>query len=236
MQNLKTKKWVWILSPLSYFLFSCLLSAQTPFKKGNYFQVITTLEPIKGELWHNSILNERIPIVATSHQRSVAQKYAESATIPFYGNRVDEEDQPIPDAIAQVPPNSSRLLLLFQKNKDPQPNGLLYKVISIKDDLESFPTGTFQFYNFSSSELGIYIDNKNKLLAPKKQTNIPVSPPKIGDIWVKMVVIKEKKPIQMVYSNGWYHRENLRTLVFIIQDPKTGRIKPIRIKQTIVKS
>ena len=199
-------------------------------KAGRYFQAIAEDKAIIRTLWYQSGLNQQT-IVATKTMRSVDYAYDAGENIIFYGERIDQDENPIPEAIVPIPEGASRLLLLFSELSAPNEKGLTYRVYAIKDDINNFSFGSFHFINASTKDAGVNIDGNKFLLKQGATRNVKVEPPKRGDVFINIVVQNpEDLTWSPSYSNGWGHRDNLRTLVFIIDNQLDG-LSTLRYRQ-----
>lgn len=216
------------------FAFSLLLliplCADAELKAGRYFQAIAANKAIVRTLWYQSGQKQQT-IVATTTMRSGDYAYDAGENIIFYGERVDPEGTPIPEAIVPIPEGASRLLLLFSELSVPNEQGLTYQVYVIKDDTHKFSFGSFHFINASTKTAGVNLGGNKFLLKKGATKNVEVEPPKQGDVLIK---IATQNPEDLTwspsYSNGWGHRDNLRTLVFII-DNQQGGVTTLRYRQ-----
>jgi len=199
-------------------------------KAGRYFQAIAEDKAIIRTLWYQSGLNQQT-IVATKTMRSVDYAYDAGENIIFYGERIDQDENPIPEAIVPIPEGASRLLLLFSELSAPNEKGLTYRVYTIKDDINNFSFGSFHFINASTKDAGVNIDGNKFLLKQGAKRNVKVEPPKRGDVFINIVAQNpEDLTWSPSYSNGWGHRDNLRTLVFIIDNQLDG-LSTLRYRQ-----
>ena len=212
-------------------LFSWLMvQANTDLKTGYYFQAIATNQTIKNDLWNFSG-GIKQPIYATKTLRSIDYSYDVSPNITFYGDRVDNDGNPIPEAIAKVPNGATRLLLLFNKLNKVEENGLNYKVTVIKDDVNNFKFGSFRFINTTKKDVAILLEEERFLVEPTGIETLEVEPPERGDLSIRIATKDIDGEWRSNYSNGWGHRSNLRTLVFLVEG-SNGRINPLRFRHT----
>lgn len=207
------------------------LTGQAQLKSGHYFQAIAGDQAIIRTLWY-PLGSEKQTIVATTAMRSRDYAYDKGEHITFYGDRRDAEGVPIPEAIVKIPEGASRLLFIFSKLSEPNEFGLTYQVHAIEDDTQQFPFGSFQFINASTKDAGVDIGGNKFLLKKGASKNVKVKPPEQGDIWINVVAHNpEDMTWSPFYSNGWSHRDNLRTLVFIIDNPRGG-VTTLRYRQS----
>ena len=199
-------------------------------KGGYHFQAIATNQVIKNGLW-NLVNGDRQEIYATRMLRSTDYAYDIATTITFFGDRIDDEGNPIPEAIANVPDGATRLLLLFTKLTTPDKRGLSYRVIAMKDDSNDFKFGSFRFINTSQKEIAIELAEERFYVDSNGSKTIEVDPPERGDLSIRIAAKDEDGEWTSNYTNGWGHRSNLRTLVFLL-DGANERIKPLRFRQT----
>ena len=199
-------------------------------KGGYHFQAIATNQTIKNDLWNFADGNKQ-SIYATKTLRSTDYAYDIAPTIAFFGDRIDDEGNPIPEAIVNVPDGATRLLLLFTKLTTPDKRGLSYRVIAIKDDSNNFKFGAFRFINTSQKEIAVELGEERFLVDSSGSKTVVVDPPERGDLSIRIAAKDEDGEWTSNYTNGWGHRSNLRTLVFLL-DGANGRIKPLRFRQT----
>ena len=200
-------------------------------RDGNYFQAISANDPVAKKLWYR-VGSKKHTIAATSAMRSIDYAYVAGKSIIFYGDRIDANAQPIPDAIATIPQGATRLLLRFHKLPEPDDRGLRYHVDSFKDDSKTFPFGSFHFINTSTQHVKINLAGTTAVLAPGGLSNIVSEPPERGDVSIQIsVASNEAETSAPMYTNGWGHRSDLRTLV-LLTEQANGRIKPLRYRQT----
>jgi len=216
------------------FTFSLLLLiplyADAELKAGRYFQAIAGNKAIVRTLWYQSGQKQQ-SIVATTTMRSGDYAYDAGENIIFYGERVDPEGIPIPEAVVPIPEGASRLLLLFSELSVPNEQGLTYQVYVIEDDINKFSFGSFHFINASKKDAAINLGGNKFLLKHGATKNVEVEPPKQGDVLIKIAAQNpEDLTWSPFYSNGWGHRDNLRTLVFII-DNRQGGVTTLRYRQ-----
>lgn len=216
------------------FAFSLLLliplCADAELKAGRYFQAIAGNKAIVRTLWYQSGQKQQ-SIVATTTMRSGDYAYDAGENIIFYGERVDPEGIPIPEAVVPIPEGASRLLLLFSELSVPNEQGLTYQVYVIEDDINKFSFGSFHFINASKKDAAVNLGGNKFLLKHGATKNVEVEPPKQGDVLIKIAAQNpEDLTWSPFYSNGWGHRDNLRTLVFII-DNQQGGVTTLRYRQ-----
>ena len=216
------------------FAFSLLLLiplyADAELKAGRYFQAIAGNKAIVRTLWYQSGQKQQT-IVATTTMRSGDYAYDAGENIIFYGERVDPEGTPIPEAIVPIPEGASRLLLLFSELSVPNEEGLTYQVYVIEDDINKFSFGSFHFINASKKDAAVNLGGNKFLLKQGATKNVEVESPKQGDVLINVAAQNpEDLTWSLFYSNGWGHRDNLRTLVFII-DNQQGGVTTLRYRQ-----
>lgn len=208
----------------------CTHSLHSSEEGSYYFQTIAGNQAIKDSLWYLSG-GTRKTISASRVIRSPDYKYDMQPILSFYGDRIDEEGKPIVEAIAIVPEGASRLLLLFNKLPKHNDYGHTYRVVAIKDDHKGFEFGSFKFINASNKEVAINISGNQLKLKQSVTKVIKVDPPVKGDIYIQIFSKDDNGAWNSDYTNGWGHRQNLRTLVFILNSTN-DRIKTLRYRQT----
>jgi hypothetical protein len=101
----------------------------------------------------------------------------------------------------------------------------------MKDDSNNFKFGSFRFINTSQKEIAVELAEERFLVDSGGSNTIEVDPPERGDLSIRIAAKDEDGEWTSNYTNGWGHRSNLRTLVFLL-DGANGRIKPLRFRQT----
>ena len=206
------------------------LSLNAQLKNGRYFQAITTDSAITDTLWYMDG-EEQQYLHVTKLLRSPEYSYPEGSSIIFYGKRLNAEGEPLPEAIANIPEGATRLLLIFSPVREQNTQGLSYKAHVLRDDLDRFAFGSFQFINVSNKKVAIDLEGKRFMLERGAFKVLQVKPPKLGDLSIKIAAQGNDGNWNPNYTNGWSHRSDLRTLAFIV-DGSNDRVKTLRYRQT----
>lgn len=216
---------------ICYFLaLSLPLIASANLANGRYFQAISTAGSIKNDLWYQSA-SRQTPIYVSQTVRSTDYSYDEGSSITFYGDRINDKGEPVAEAIAQIPSDASRLLLIFSPLVETNEQGFNYNVYALRDDTNQFAFGSFQFINASSQTVAIDLQGNQFILKRGSSNNLAVEPPERGDLSIKVAVENKFGQWRSNYTNGWSHRSNLRTIAFIV-DGRNDRVKILRYRQT----
>ena len=102
----------------------------------------------------------------------------------------------------------------------------------MRDDSDNFKFGSFRFINTSQKEIAIKLAEEQFLVDSSGSKTIEIEPPERGDVLIQHIAAKDEDGVwNSCYTNGWGHRSNLRTLVFLVEG-LDGRIKPMRFRQT----
>jgi len=110
-----------------------------------------------------------------------------------------------------IPENNGKYILIFNKT----PNGTI--ITPINDSLETFPFGSYQFFNITDKFIELRFGSKVYKLTPNGRTIL--SPPVNsdgyvdGEFWIK---IDDK--FKIGYSYRTYYISNLRKIFFISQN------------------
>lgn len=206
------------------------LSLHAELKSGRYFQAITTDSAITNTLWYMDG-EEKQSIHVTKLLRSAEYGYQEGPSITFYGKRLNADGEPLPEAIAKIPEDASRLLLIFSPVREQNAQGLSYNVHVLRDDLDRFAFGSFQFINVSNKKVAIDLQGNRFMLERGAFKVLKVKPPELGDLSIRIAAQDVDGAWHPNYTNGWSHRSDLRTLAFII-DGANDRVKTLRYRQT----
>lgn len=206
-----------------------ILTGHAQLKSGRHFQAIAMNEAIVNSLWYYSKGNKET-LSVSQILRSQDYAYDAASTISFYGERIDEEGNPIPEAIAQIPPEASRLLLLFIKRKEPDLQGLTYRIVTLPDSTEDFEFGSFKFINATNGTLAIAIGEEKFLLNKSEIKVIPIAASGNESLYLRVMRQEENDTWRACYSNSWGHRSDMRTLVFMVNN-EDGEINTLRYRQ-----
>ena len=221
----------------AFLLFACTQSTILfALGDGAVFQTITTDGTIKNTLWYN-LDGQKQSVYANNILRSPDYAYEQRDSILFYGDRYDSEGNPIPEAIASLPlqENPKRLLLVFSKIEDIDRQGLSYHITVLPDDFDQFPMGSFKFINVSDSRIAVDLDGNQFVLNQRDSNTLNITANKKGAVSIKVASQGIDGMWQTNYANGWSHRSDRRTLVFIV-NKGSGNVRPIRFRQTHVAS
>lgn len=206
------------------------LSLHAELKSGRYFQAITTDSAITNTLWYMDG-EEQQSLHVTKLLRSAEYSYQEGPSIIFYGKRLNAEGEPLPEAIANIPEGASRILLIFSPVRGQNAQGLSYNVHVLRDDLDRFAFGSFQFINVSNKKVAIDLQGNRFMLERGAFKVLKVAPPEMGDLSIRIAAQDGDGDWRPNYTNGWSHRSDLRTLAFIVDGPN-DRVKTLRYRQT----
>lgn len=165
-------------------------------------------------------------------QKSKPQKYKGTPNISFFlpTPEVDAEGKPIPAAVASIPANAKRVLILLVPEGDTR-----YRAIVIADDIGAIPGGKALLINLCGKPLAVRTNKTDSFLLEDTKTKL-VSPTK-GSLTLQMELgVKKLDEWFKVESNFLPLPDNYQTLVFFLQSQSEyfsnidGNItKPIQI-------
>ena len=158
-------------------------------------------------------------------QRSLPFQYRGNPVLRFYDSRAynaNEGAMNIPVASARIDPRLKKPLLVITKRKD---GGL--SIFAIEDSMSVYGKGTYRFYNTTSRNMAIKVDNSVMKLGPKSMDSIIPDLKSHPNAHVKAVEIREDGAVKRLYTNMWPKRKNQRYLCFItdMEERKPSRIK-----------
>ncbi|MEI6491953.1 MAG: hypothetical protein WCO94_05335 [Verrucomicrobiota bacterium] len=152
--------------------------------------------------------------------RSVFYDYSGPAAISFYRLQTDDKGNIVREAAAQADLANTGTwpLVLLCKNQE-KPG--TYKTTVLKDDLVSFPPGTYAFSNFTSSVIEGLLGGAPLKLAPGENAIIPGNTQKGGTtLAASFSIIKDSGKVPL-YTNNWAIAPATRTRVFFVSSSDT---------------
>ena len=218
----------YIVTLIVYF-FSLLNSGYAELKSGRYFQAIASGEAIVESLWYKTNGTKQKLSVSRIF-RSRDYSYDSAPQIIFYGNRVDEEGNPIPEAIAEIPEEESRLLIFFIKLTNEDNQDLNYRTVVLSDSLQQFDFGSYKFLNTTKMSLALNLSGEGFLIEQGKIKTIPIKLAKKSSVSIRILGKKSGDQWESIFSNSWGHRPDMRTLAIIIET-KEGGVDILRYRQ-----
>lgn len=153
-------------------------------------------------------------VLVIQDNRSIFYDYTGPALITFYRIKTDSEGKPIRETAAQADLSKGGpwplILLAKNLNKPGQ-----YEARVLKDDLNSFPGGSYVFSNFSTTQLTGSLGGRifdlppggEQLIGPKASDNSTT-------LFVALVKMNGSQKVP-VYTNNWAIHPARRTRVLI---------------------
>jgi hypothetical protein len=218
----------YIITLIVYF-FSLLNSGYAELKSGRYFQAIASGEAIVESLWYKT-KGTKQKLSVSRIFRSRDYSYDSAPQIIFYGNRVDIEGNPIPEAIAEVPEEESRLLIFFIKLTNEDDQGLNYRTVVLSDSLQQFAFGSYKFLNTTKMSLALNLSGEVFLIEQGKIKIIPIKLTKKSSVPIRILGKQTGDQWESIFSNSWGHRPDMRTLAIIVE-AKEGGVDVLRYRQ-----
>lgn len=159
-------------------------------------------------------------------QRSMSPfQYEGSPLLLFYNSKsynTNADAINVPLASVQIDPRLKEPLLVISKRKD----GQLF-VLAVEDSKSVYGKNTYRFYNTTSRDMAIKVDNSVLKLGPKSMDHMIPDFANHPNAHVKAIEIKENGGIKRLYTNMWPKRKNQRYLCFItdVNERKSGKFK-----------
>jgi hypothetical protein len=170
---------------------------------------------------HYNLKGKDTELVVYQDARSIFYEYSGPAVMTLYRIRTDEEGKVIREPAAKVDlANGGSWPLIVISNHQTKPG--TYQTMVLKDDLASFPSGSYAFSNFSNSQVGGILGTEKFVLSPGEHKQLPGRPRENGKTLAALffkVVENRKEPI---YTNNWAIRPAIRTRVFIRACPESS--------------
>ena len=118
----------------------------------------------------------------------------------------------------------AKQLLLFIPSKIGNPR---YNIVSLPDDYDSFPFGSYQFLNLTNHPTYIKIGDIKSHIPPGEHRIIKGSFTS-GQYYQTLIISSTEEGIKPVYANQIYYHENMRLLNIIVTD-KTSDDEVVRL-------
>jgi len=152
-------------------------------------------------------------------------QYKGSPLLLFYNSKTYNTDADainVPVASVRIDPRLQEPLFVISKRKDGQ-----LSIFAVEDSQSVYGKDTYRFYNTTSRDMAIKVDNSVLKLGPKSMDHMIPDFTDQPNAHVKAVEIKEDGGIKRLYTNMWPKRKNQRYLCFItdVDERKPGRIK-----------
>jgi hypothetical protein len=159
-------------------------------------------------------------LIVYQDSRSIFYDYSGPAVLTLYRIKTDQDGKILrePAAQADLTNGGSWPLIVISTHK-PTPGR--FQTMVLKDDLKSFPPGSYAFSNFTSVPVGGYLGNESFLLKPSENKLMAGIPKENGTTIAALffkIVEGRKEPI---YTNNWAIRPALRTRVFVRASPES---------------
>ncbi|MES2982017.1 MAG: hypothetical protein V4727_06860 [Verrucomicrobiota bacterium] len=164
--------------------------------------------------------------------KSKPQKYNGSPDIGFFLPKpeIDAEGNPIPAAVASIPTNAERVLILLVSDGNTR-----YRAIVIPDDIAAVPGGKALLINLCETSVAVRTNKTDSFLLEENKTQL-VSPSKNSLTLQMELGVKNLDEWYKVESNFIPLPDKYQTLVFFLQSQSEhftnidGNItKPIQI-------
>ncbi|GHC05036.1 hypothetical protein [Cerasicoccus arenae] len=222
MCNFILKYWSLYSVLLSGFIFPSLAcAADAVANVETTFSCVSWGKPIKDTLYVRSD-GEMIPLRVHSMRRSSEVDYHGSNPIVFFRKGKDGQEQDAYQPVAQVQLDGSIKKPLFFFAGE----GGNYKIVTLEDSFDKYPTGSYRFYNFTERDLIAKMGDEILQLPPKKTAYLPQ--PFTGTIEYPIAfVVREPGGIRPLYTNMWTHVGRFRYLIFVSDSDSrdTGSMK-----------
>ncbi|WOO39927.1 hypothetical protein [Rubellicoccus peritrichatus] len=190
------------------------------------FQVIAWGETVKNVFYKENRTSEK-KIKAYNHIRSSTYDYEGPPEIQFYRKTKDGDGKTINITVGNVliGQDTTDLLFIFAKESNNK-----YQIIELPDDPDSFPYGSFQFFNLTDLPVAARLQDEEFLIEPKKQKLKRIRGKSDGSNLKVKIALRKPEGWNMFYANSWGHNDDRRTLVLVFED-ETGRHKVKRFRE-----
>lgn len=169
---------------------------------------------------HYSLKGKDTELVVYQDARSIFYDYSGSEVLTLYRLRKDAEGNLVREPAARANlVNGGSWPLIVISNHQAKPG--TYQTMVLKDDLVSFPPGTYAFSNFTNMLVGGLLGTEKFILASGDNKLLKGIPPNNGSTLAALffkIAGNRKEPI---YTNNWAIRPATRTRVFIRSSSET---------------
>jgi hypothetical protein len=157
--------------------------------------------------------------------RSVFYDYTGTAVITFYRLKIGSDGKPVREIAARADLSQAGpwpLILLAKNQAKPE----RYDARVLRDDLVSFPAGSYAFSNFTGASINGSLGGRLFALQPGQHELIKATPRGNGTTVFAALIKTEERQKVPIYTNNWAIRPAMRTRVFIraSSDSPTGLI------------
>ena len=169
---------------------------------------------------HYNLKGKDTELVIYQDTRSIFYDYSGPEILSLYRLKTDAEGKVVREmaAMANLAKGGSWPLIVISNN---QAKPGTYQTVVFKDDLVSFPTGSYAFSNFSNTIVGGYLGTEQFIISPGESKLLAGIPKSNGNTLAALffkVVGNNKEPI---YTNNWAIRPAIRTRVFVKASPES---------------
>lgn len=183
---------------------------------------------------HYALRSKDTQIQVIQDSRSVFYDYTGPAVIAFYRLKTDSKGKIVREIACQanLEKAGSWPLILLARNRD---NPTKYDTRMLRDDLSSFPAGSYAFSNFSTTPLIGSLGGQVFNLPPAGEQLIePKTSEDVITLFAVLVKMENDRKVP-VYTNNWAIRPARRTRVFVkASDESPSGLVSIRVVESTV--
>lgn len=169
---------------------------------------------------HYNFKGTDVAMVIYQDSRSIFHDYSGPELLTLYRIKTDKDGNVVREPAAQANLSSGGSWpLIVISNHHARPG--TYQTFVLKDDLGSFPPGSYAFTNFTATMVGGMLGTEAFTLAPG-ENKLVVGKPKIDGTTLAALFYKiagDRK--EALYTNNWAIRPQTRTRVFFRTSPET---------------
>ena len=183
---------------------------------------------------HYNLKGKDMELVIYQDSRSIFYDYSGPEILRLYRIKTNDKGEVFrePAAQANLSKGGSWPLIVIS-NHQAKPG--TYQTMVLKDDLKSFPPGSYAFSNFTTCMVGGLLGTETFTLASGENKLLAGKPKNNGTTLVALfykVVDNKKEPL---YTNNWAIRPATRTRIFVRTSPEssTGIVARRLVESTI---
>lgn len=187
------------------------------------FRTLAWSEPITDVFFKGP---KTVQLSIYSHSRSSSYFYRGKADLPltFFRSKTTPDDKIIEEPVATIPADELKdhSLFLFIPSAE---NPSYYNVKVLDDRVETLPAGGYRFFNNTNRMLGLTVGEQKQLLAIGSDAiMIPKPSGTVQNATGIQIFIDDNGAARRVYANRWAYQREVRSLIFILNDPESKRV------------
>jgi hypothetical protein len=183
---------------------------------------------------HYNLKGTDVAMVIYQDARSIFYDYSGPEMLTLYRLKTDKDGNVVREPAAQANLATGGSWPLIVVSNYPAKPGT-YQTFVLKDDLNSFPPGSYAFTNFTASIVGGMLGTEPFTLAPGDNKLVDGKPKDSGTTLAALFYKLSGDKKEALYTNNWAIRPQTRTRVFVrtSQETPTGIVARRLVESTV---